>query len=86
MMTTSDESAGEGLVGTIDRFEEKFAVITTSDGQTVRWPIKNLPDDCVQGSMVRLVLKTSGSEQAEREQLAKTVLNEILRGDEGKKS
>ena len=80
------EAGHDGLTGKVERFEDKFAVIILSDGQTVRWPIKYLPEDCVQGTKVRLVVKTSANEQVEREQLAKTVLNEILRGDERKKS
>lgn len=82
----TNDAAGDGLSGTIERFEEKFAVITTDDGQTIRWPIKDLPDDCAKNSRLRLVLKTAAANQAEREKLAKTILNEILRGDEGQKN
>ena len=80
------ESVVAGIPGTIERFDDMFAIIALSDGQTIRWPIKDLPEDCAQGTRVRLVLKTSVSDQIEQEQLAKSILNEILRGDEGKKS
>jgi hypothetical protein len=81
----SDTSA-EGLKGTIERFENTVAIITLADGQKIQWPIKTLPDGCAVGSVVRLLLKTSESDQADREQLAKSILNEILRGDENKSS
>lgn len=75
-----------GMTGTIERFDGTSAIIALSDGQSVRWPIQDLPKDCAVGTAVRLLLKTSASDQADREQLAKSILNEILRGDEGKKS
>ena len=80
------ETEALGASGTIERFEDTMAVITLGDGQSIRWAIKDLPKDCAVGTTVRLVLKTSTSDQADREQLAKSILNEILRGDEGKKS
>ena len=67
------------IAATITKFEDTFAVVTTTDGQTVRWPIKELPDDCAIGSQVRLVLATTQSDEEERKRLAKTILNEILK-------
>lgn len=66
------------LAGTIERFEEKMAVILTKDGQKLLWPIKNLPDDCEVGTKIRLIISTSKTDQEERTALAKTILNEIL--------
>lgn len=63
----------------IERFEGTDALIKTKDGTVIRWPIKRLPDDATPGATVRLVLRTSGSEQLEREQVAKTILNEMLK-------
>lgn len=67
------------LEGIIESFAEKNAIIATADGQKLLWPIKNLPADCNTGSKVRLILTTSVSDQQEREKIAKTVLNEILK-------
>ncbi|MFA5021811.1 MAG: hypothetical protein WC508_01910 [Patescibacteria group bacterium] len=67
------------IEGTIDHFEEKMAVILAKDGQKILWPIKNLPDDCLAGTAVRLILTTSESSIIEREKLAKKILNEILK-------
>jgi len=67
------------LSGTIDRFEGKIAIIKTDDGQEIKWPINNLPDDAEEGASVRLNLCTSKSDEEEREKIAKSMLNEILK-------
>lgn len=65
----------------VDRFEGKFAVLVTDDKQKILWPIKNLPDDIQEGSAVRLVISTSKTDEEEREKMAKTILNEILKAE-----
>ncbi len=67
------------LKGTIDRFEGKLAVIKFEEGQEFHWPIKNLPEEAKEGTAVRLILTTSLSDQEEREETAKALLNEILK-------
>ena len=67
------------IAATITKFEDTFAVVTIADGQTVRWPIKELPENCAIGSQVRLVLTTTQSDEEERKRLAKTILNEVLK-------
>lgn len=67
------------LEGIIDGFSERNAVILTKDGQKLLWPIAQLPTDCEQGAKIRLILSTAKTDQAEREALAKTILNEILK-------
>ncbi len=63
----------------IDRFEGKQAVLRIDDGQELIWPIKNLPTEAKEGSAVRLILSTSQTDEEEREKMAKTILNEILK-------
>ncbi len=65
--------------GTIDRFEDKMAVIIVEDGQKLLWPIKNLPEDSDKGQKVRIILSTSKTDQEDREKMAKTILNKILK-------
>ncbi len=67
------------LRGAIDRFEGKIAVIKTDDGQELKWPIANLPEDIEEGAAIRLLLSTNKSDEEEREKVAKTVLNELLK-------
>jgi hypothetical protein len=66
------------LEAVIDRFEGKFAVFKVN-GQELFWPIKNLPDDAKEGSVVRLYLSTSKTEEEEKEKIAKKILEEILK-------
>ena len=62
------------------RFEDKAARLELSDGQTINWPIKNLPDEIVVGQEIRLNLKTEASEEIERQETAKEILNQLLSG------
>ena len=74
---------GENFIkAVIDRFENRKAVLKTDDGQELLWPIKNLPDDVQEGTVVRIVIKTNQTDQEEREKIAKTLLNEILKTNE----
>jgi len=67
------------LEGTIDRFEEEYAVIKLEDGQTVDWPIVNLPEDLAEGETIKIYIK-SGSEETEANAgQAKKILNELLK-------
>ncbi|OGY43355.1 MAG: hypothetical protein A2731_00655 [Candidatus Buchananbacteria bacterium RIFCSPHIGHO2_01_FULL_39_8] len=79
MAETKDLLENYSLEGVIDRFEDKMAVIITKDGQKLLWPIKNLPDDVEIGRMVRIVLSTDKTQVEEREKIAKTILNKILK-------
>ncbi len=65
--------------GVIDRFEENKVVIKLDDGQQVIWPASELPERLTEGDNLRLVLSTVGDGTAEREEMAKAVLNKILK-------
>lgn len=67
------------LKGTLDRFEENKAVIKTEDGQQILWPKENLSEDIKEGSAVDIVIFNEEAEQIQREKMAKTLLNEILK-------
>jgi len=69
------------LEGTIESFEQKSAVIITKDGQRLLWPISNLPEDCEISTLVRIILTTGMEDEKERENIAKTILNKILKTD-----
>ena len=71
------------LKGTVDHFEDKKAVIITADNQKIFWLIKDLPPEIEVGTKVRIVLTTSQTDQAERELVAKTILNKILKNSDG---
>ncbi len=73
------EPAKYQLDAVIERFEDTAAIVTTGDGQQLRWPIKNLPENIEKGQAVRLTLSSAASELAEREMIAKSILNQILK-------
>lgn len=66
------------IKATIDRIEESKAVIRSDDGQTLLWPIENLPEDTSEGSVVYINLSKTEIGEQERENLAKDILNEIM--------
>jgi len=70
------------LSGRIEKLEDKQGVVVLTDGQKVFWPLNDLPPGCQLGDKVRLVLTTDGKEAEKREQLAKTILNQILKSKE----
>ena len=70
------------LRGTIDRFEGAQAVIILDDGQELLWPKSKLTDDTTAGQAVNLYLSEDDLSTKEKNNLAKDVLNEILRGEE----
>jgi len=67
------------LNAVIDRFEGMTAVLRIEGGQEVRWPTKFLPDQVREGTVVRLTLASELTEEREREQVARTILNELLK-------
>ena len=72
-------AASHVLTATVDRFEGKAALLRFQDGQEFRWPLKSLPDDVQEGSTVRVSMTTSAMDEAERERLARTMLNELFK-------
>ncbi len=67
------------IPATVDRVEGKKAVLKLDDGQSLDWPMDKLPGDAREGSRVKLVLFSNKTEEEEREEMAKKVLNEILK-------
>lgn len=71
------------LQATVDRFEENFAIITFPNGDTLTIHIDELPDDTAEGSVLYFhpSLEENGepTKTADQENLAKTILNQILK-------
>ena len=67
------------IKGNLDHFEGTNAVIITGDNQKLLWPTKNLPDNIKQGEIIKLTLTTDKLEKQNRDQLAKNLLNHILK-------
>lgn len=80
MMNPDEEIRNKYIISvTLDRFEASYAVIKTDDGQEILWPAQKLPADVKEGDVLKLRLGTSATETAEREKLAKQILEEILK-------
>jgi len=67
------------ISASIDKVEGKIAALTTDDGQLLNWPVAKLPSGAGEGLRVKLVIFSDKSEEEEREAMAKTLLNEILK-------
>ena len=62
----------------LDRFEENFAVLHLDDGQELSVPKTALPENTREGAALFLLITENATEEAHREKLAKSILNEIL--------
>lgn len=75
----SRNKRGYTIDATVQGFEGTTALLKTFDKQVVRWPIKKLPEDVQEGMTVRLYISTDHTEAEGREELAREVLNTLLR-------
>jgi hypothetical protein len=64
----------------VDRFEGKFAILQMDDEQIIRWPIRDLPEDAQEGTMVRLSISTAKTDEISQQQFARTFINALLNG------
>lgn len=62
----------------IKEYQGHQAVLETEDLQLLRWPIAQLPAGAAIGDTVYLVLHSAKGETEERQQLARSILNEIF--------
>ena len=67
---------------TIDRFEEDKAVLKTENNETIIWPKDKLPAEAREGSVLQFEIKADKAAAADKKQLAKDILNEILNPDD----
>ena len=67
------------ITGRLSHFVDRQARLQLEDGQSLDWPIKNLPDDIKEGDNLRLVLSTKATEEEERGKLAREILSQMLK-------
>ena len=67
------------LEGIIDRFEEEYAVIKLEDGQTIDWPLGNLPEDLGEGEAIKISIKNNTAAEEKQNNQAKEILNTLLK-------
>jgi hypothetical protein len=66
---------------TVDRIEGHYAVLTYTGGE-IQWPKDKLPGHVHEGDVLALVAKRDADATKDRTELAKTMLNELLKKDE----
>jgi len=66
------------LKTTIDRFEGDYAVLSYGSG-TIEWPKDKLPSGAAEGDVIVLTAQKDADATKSREELARTVINEILK-------
>jgi hypothetical protein len=69
------------LKTTVDRLEGKFAVLAYGSEELL-WPKDKLPEHTHEGDAMVLVAKKDEDATKDRTELAKTMLNELLKRDE----
>lgn len=69
------------LTATIDRQEGRQYVLIFTDGQELSVPIRCLPRQAKPGKVINLQFLTDEQATAERTELARALLEEILNGD-----
>ncbi|MEI6288178.1 MAG: hypothetical protein WCP18_01145 [bacterium] len=69
------------LTATIDQLLDNGAIIKTTDGQTIMWPLEFLPMEATEGMAVKLELNIGQASNQNNGESAKEILNEILRSD-----
>jgi hypothetical protein len=69
------------LEGTVDRFEEGIAIIKLETGASLLWPKEKLPPQTNEGMLVKISINTDLDKTQGHEDLAKNLLNEILRNE-----
>lgn len=70
------------MKATLDRFEGNSALLRIEGGQELVVSKQELPKNAHEGSAFFLIFSASPSEEAHREKLAKSILNEILHTEE----
>ncbi|MBT3690252.1 hypothetical protein HOE31_04395 [bacterium] len=71
--------------GVIEGFQDKHADISLDDKSHVLWPIKNLSEEVTVNTRVRITLSTNNNELADKEEMARIMLNNILNAENIKK-
>jgi hypothetical protein len=67
------------VAATIESLEgEERATLSLPNGQLIAWPTASLPEGAEAGSTIYLTLASEKSREAERELMAKTLLNQLL--------
>ncbi len=62
----------------IDRIEEETAVLNLGNGTNINFPKNKLPQNCIEGSAVRIYIAEDKDETTQTQTSAADILNDIL--------
>lgn len=80
LIETAMPELPHALAATVTEVKTDSVAVLFEDGQTLRWPKRLLPAEVKVGDRMHLVAIPDKETDAERRNLAKQVLNEMLRG------
>ena len=63
---------------TLERFEDRSAVLRNSESGELRWPIKNLPEQVRIGDSVVVKISTQKTEEDEKYARMRKLLEELI--------
>lgn len=66
------------IQATLERFEDKFAVLKNETYGEFRWPVKNLPEDLQIGETILIKISTQKLEQEEKFEQMRRLLEELI--------
>lgn len=66
---------------TIDRFEDDYAILRTEDKLEIQMPKSKIPKEAHEGSIIRFELFSDEEGTKRKEEVAKAILNEILKSN-----
>lgn len=66
------------LVAKLDRFDDRFAVLSNDSMGQFRWPIKNLPENIKPGELVYLKVTNGMIEEEEKYARMRKLLEELI--------
>ena len=64
----------------VTAIEADRLLLQTPDGQIIRWPRSRFSEDAIVGSTVHLIALSERDSATERDELARHVLNAMLKG------
>ena len=78
-MTALEIPRKNTIPATIEKFEGTVAHIRIADSpQSIPIPIKYLPENCAKGSTLRIRIDNEATDEHERKNIAREVLNQLL--------
>jgi hypothetical protein len=73
------EETSQHIPATVVAVDQSSVVVACVDGQQISFPRNYFATECAVGTAVQLRVTTAATDEQEREHLAKTILNQLLK-------